>query len=198
MTKELINELVLKGRFPQSCSSRELIETHISWVIICDHFVYKIKKPIHYSFLDFSTLDKRKYFCKREVELNKRLTDDIYLDVQPVRNISGSLIIGGEDGEVIDYAVRMRKLDRERQMDALLLNNKVTISDIQNLAEKIAAFHKNTSIIYQKDFLDVQNRYSDLGEERDYLRENSDNNNSNIINRAIDISNTFIEKNKEL
>ena len=198
MTPEQISELILRGKFPENYSQPELVETHISWVLLADHFVYKIKKPVCYSFLDFSTLEKRKYYCEREVELNKRLTDGIYLDVQPVRNISGSFIIGGEDGEVIDYAVRMRKIDRERQMDALLLNNKVTTSDIQNLAEKIAAFHKNTNIIYQKDFLDVQNKFNDLGEEKDYLEENNDTNSSNIISRAIDISNTFIEKNKEL
>ena len=198
MTPEQISELILRGKFPENYSQPDLVETHISWVLLADHFVYKIKKPVCYSFLDFSTLEKRKYYCEREVELNKRLTDGIYLDVQPVRNISGSLIIGGQDGEVIDYAVRMRKIDRERQMDALLLNNKVTTSDIQNLAEKIAAFHKNTNIIYQKDFLDVQNKFNDLGEERDYLKENADSNSSNIISRAIDISNTFIEKNKEL
>ena len=155
MTKEQINELVLKGQFPQSCRLPELIETHISWVVICDRFVYKIKKPIQYSFLDFSSLEKRKYYCEREVELNKRLTDYIYIDVQPVRKTSGGLLIGGEDGEVIDYAVRMRKLERDKQMDILLLNNKVSTSDIQNLAEKIAAFHKNTNIIYEKDFLEI-------------------------------------------
>ena len=198
MTKELINELVLKGQFPQSCGLPELIETHISWVVICDLFVYKIKKNIHYSFLDFSSLEKRKYYCEREVELNKRLTDDIYLDVQPLRKTSGGLLIGGEDGEVIDYAVRMRKLERDKQMNILLLNNKVTTSDIQNLAEKIAAFHKNTNIIYQKDFLDVQNMFNDLGEEKAYLKENYDSNSSIIISCAIDKSDTFIEKNKEL
>ena len=198
MTKELINELVLKGEFPQSCGVPELIETHISWVVICDRFVYKIKKPIQYSFLDFSSLEKRKYYCEREVELNKRLTDDIYLDVQPVRETSGRVFIGGEDGEVIDYAVRMRKLERDKQMDILLVNNKVTTSDIQNLAEKIAAFHKNTSIIYEKDSLDVQNKFNDLGEERDYLNQNSDSKGNDMISRAIDISNAFMEKNKQL
>ena len=198
MIPEQINELILRGKFPENYSQPDLVETHISWVILADHFVYKIKKPVCYSFLDFSTLEKRRYYCEREVELNKRLADDIYLDVQPVRNISGSIIIGGEDGEVIDYAVRMRKIDRERQMDALLLNNKVTTSDIQKLAEKIAAFHKNAIIIYQKDFLDVQNMFNDLVKEKDYLKENSDSDNSNIISRAIDLSNAFIEKNKAL
>lgn len=166
MTTEQIHESILKGNFSQNCKQPELVETHISWVILCNDYVYKIKKPILYSFLDFSTLEKRKYYCEREVELNKRLSDHMYIDVQSVKNVSGSFKIGGKEGEVIDYAVKMRKIDRQRQMDALLLNNKVTGSDIEKLAEKIAAFHTNTSIIYQKDFLDVQNQFGDLEKER--------------------------------
>jgi aminoglycoside phosphotransferase family enzyme len=198
MTKEQINELVLKGQFPQSFGLPELVETHISWVVICDCFVYKIKKPIQYSFLDFSSLEKRKYYCEREVELNKRLTDDIYLDVQPVKKTLGGLLIGGEEGEVIDYAVRMRKLERDRQMDILLLNNKVTTSDIQKLAGKIAAFHKNTGIIYEKDFLDIQKKFNDLEEEIPYLQEYLNANSSIIIRHALVTSDKFIEKNKDL
>ena len=150
MTKEQINRLISKGVFPDDSGKRELIETHISWVILCDQFVYKIKKPVHYSFLDFSTLEMRKHFCEREIELNKRLTDNIYLDVQPVNEWQGCFIIGGKDGTITDYSVRMHKLDRKKQMNILLSQNKVTEPDIKNLAEKIAFFHKNTDIIYKK------------------------------------------------
>jgi aminoglycoside phosphotransferase family enzyme len=83
MTKDLINKLLDDGRFPEFTHQFELIETHISWVIIGDQFVYKIKKPIQYTFLDFSSIELRKHFCEREIELNKRLTEDIYIDVQP-------------------------------------------------------------------------------------------------------------------
>jgi aminoglycoside phosphotransferase family enzyme len=141
MTKEQINKLILEGNSPGSCNKPELIETHISWVFLCDQFVYKIKKPIHYSFLDFSTVEKRKYYCQKEIELNRRLTEDIYLDVQPVNKLSDQFFIGNEEGEVIDYAVRMRKLDRDKQMNELLINDKVTETDIQNLSKKIANFH---------------------------------------------------------
>ena len=74
MTKEQIDKLVHEGNFPGHSGKPDFIETHISWVILCDRFVYKIKKPISYSFLDFSTLEKRKYYCEREIFLNKRLT----------------------------------------------------------------------------------------------------------------------------
>jgi aminoglycoside phosphotransferase family enzyme len=198
MTKEQINTLLLEGKFPGSCGRPELVETHISWVILCDHYVYKIKKPIRYSFLDFSTVEKRKYYCEREIELNRRLTDDVYLDVQSVREIPGTFFIGDEDGAVIDYAVRMRKLDRDKQMDRLLLHNKVTATDIRNLAEKIASFHINTEIIYEKDIFDVHKKFIDLSGEREYLRDHLDTNSSVIINHAIDISGIFNDRHKEL
>ena len=100
MIQEQINSLLLEGEFPEVSAEKELIETHISWVLICHRFVYKIKKPIKYSFLDFSTLEKRKKYCKREIELNKRLTDDIYLDVVPIYRLNDHYKIGGNDGSV--------------------------------------------------------------------------------------------------
>ena len=198
MTKEQINKLILEGEFPENAGRPNLIETHISWVFVCDRYVYKIKKPIQYSFLDFSTVQKRKYFCEREVLLNKRLTDNIYLDVVPVKEISGRLLMDGEAGDIIDYAVRMRKVDRDKQMDVLLLNNKVTATDIRNLAERIAAFHKNTDIVYEKNFLDVQEMFNDLGAEKDFLHEYLNKDTHTIISRAIVISNAFMESNKKL
>jgi aminoglycoside phosphotransferase family enzyme len=198
MTKEQIKKLLLEGEFPDNPHGAELIETHISWVFLCEHFVYKIKKPIQYSFLNFSTIEKRKYYCEREIELNKRLSDDVYLDVQAVRDLRDHYFIGGEDGEIIDYAVRMRKLDRSRQMDVLLVNKQVTQSDIVNLASKIASFHKNTRIIYQKDFLDIREKFNDLDAERDYLQKYLNTNSNTIISHAIEISNKFIENIKGL
>jgi len=180
MTKEQIDKLFTAGEFPGNSNRPELIETHISWVFLCDHFAYKIKKPIQYLFLDFSTPERREYFCKREIELNKRLTDDIYIDVQTIKEKSGNFFIG--EGKVTDYAVRMRKLDRNMQMDFLLLNNKVTQPDIFNLAQKIATFHKNTGIIYKKDFLDVQKMFNDLEAEREYLHDQLNITSNRIVN----------------
>jgi aminoglycoside phosphotransferase family enzyme len=198
MTQEQISSLVLKGEFPETTHERELVETHISWVIICDQFVYKIKKPVQYSFLDFSTLELRKFFCEREIELNRRLTDNIYIDVQPICEWRGRLIMGGKEGTITDYAVRMYKQDRDRQMDRLLLQNKVSDSDIKNLAEKIALFHKGAEIIYKKDFLDIQGKFNDLEKEKKFLEENIGVRSSDIITHAIKTSDTFMERNKEL
>jgi aminoglycoside phosphotransferase family enzyme len=199
MIQEQINSLLLEGEFPEVSAERELIETHISWVFLCHRFVYKIKKPIKYSFLDFSTLEKREKYCKREIELNKRLTNAIYLDVVPINKLNDHYKIGGSVGTVIDYAVRMHKMDRTKQMDRLLVQNKVTKSDIKNLAKKIALFHGNTVIIYQKDVLDIQGKFNDLEGEKKYLAGQSDDGKyATIIANAIKTSNTFLEKNKEL
>src|ERR1022692_71560 len=198
MTSEQINELVLKGKFPESSGRPELIETHISWVILCDKIAYKIKKPIRYSFLDFSTLEKRKFYCEREVELNKRLTDNIYLGVGPVKKISGCFFVGDGDAGIIDYAVCMRKVDRNKQMDLLLANGQVTEMDVRNLAEKIASFHNKANVIYAKDFLDVQQKFNDLKEEINYLHDSLNPGSAAIISHAIDMSNRFIDANRSL
>jgi hypothetical protein len=196
MTSEQINELISKGKFPEPVCDPELVETHISWVILCNQYAYKIKKPIQYSFLDFSTIARRKFYCEREVELNRRLTDGIYLGILPIKNSGDQILIGDEEGEIIDYAVCMRKQDRNRQMDLLLSTGQVKDLDIQNLAEKIANFHKNTNIIYAKDFLDVQKKFSDLKEEKDYLRDSLNEESADIISHAMDVSDTFIQANK--
>ena len=199
MTQKQINSLLLEGEFPEVSAERELIETHISWVFICHQFVYKIKKPIKYSFLDFSTLEKRKKYCKREIELNKRLTNNIYLDVVPIHKLNDHYKIGGKAGTVIEYAVRMFKMDRTKQMDQLLIQNKVTTSDIRNLAKKIALFHRNTAVIHQKDVLDIQEKFNDLEAEKKYLAAQPYGDKyATIIAYALKTSNTFLEKNKEL
>ncbi len=198
MTTEQINSLVSDGKFQGLPGKRTLIETHISWVILCDQFAYKIKKPVNYSFLDFSTLEKRRHFCDREIVLNKRLTKNIYLDVKPVRELNEQFLIGGDDGIIIDYAVTMHKLDAEKQMDRLLLKNGVTEFDIKNLAEKIASFHKETTIIYQKDYLDIREKFSDLEAEKDFMTEQLGDVFGTMISHAIELSDAFMEKHKDL
>jgi aminoglycoside phosphotransferase family enzyme len=194
MTKEHIVKLLSEGVFPGYTGRPDLVETHISWVFLCDRFVYKIKKPVRYTFLDFSTLEKRKYYCEREIELNRRLTHDMYLDVQPIWEIAERFYVGEQSGEIVDYAVRMRKLDSSRQMNTLLWNNKVTSSDIRSLAEKIAGFHKSAMIVCRRNVLQIRDEFNDLKNEREYLGTGR----GAIIDRAIESSDTFIEKHKEI
>ncbi|UKJ06673.1 hypothetical protein [Solitalea lacus] len=198
MEKEEINKLISTNKFLDMCDHAELVETHISWVILCNKFVYKIKKPMHYSFLDFSTLEKRKYYCQKEVELNQRLTKDVYLDILPVRKSPEGITLGLNEGEIVDYAVRMRKLDREKQMDVLLQNNRVSEIDIQHIAQHIAAFHINAGCIYQKEVLDVQKKFNALEEEIDYLLGHLDTESRDIINKAVEATKRFVLKHEAL
>jgi aminoglycoside phosphotransferase family enzyme len=198
MTRTDIDRLISDGEFPEPTGALQLVETHISWVIICDRFVYKIKKPIRYSFLDFSTIDLRKHFCERELELNKRFAKKVYLEVFPMYKTNLGFRIGGEGGEIIDYTLKMRKLDPEKQMDILVSKDKVTTEDIKNLAQQIADFHKTATIIYEKDILDVQKKFNDLDDESKFLSQNLSYDCERIIQQAIVTSNVFLAKNKSL
>jgi len=143
MTSEELHSLLQNGRFPFPAPKRQLIETHISWVILSDSYAYKIKKPIDYSFLDFSTLEKRHYYCLRELELNRRLTEGMYLDVLPIRQEAGAFTLMGKQGSVVEYALLMRRMDNTRQMDKLLSRGLVTRTHMLQIARRLAAFHRN-------------------------------------------------------
>lgn len=197
MTKQEIDKLCREGRFPENTIQPELVETHISWVVLCNKFAYKIKKPVHYSFLDFSTLEKRKYYCEREIELNRRLTENIYIGVQPIKQAAGKMYIGEGEGDLIDYAVQMRKIDRTRQMDILLEKNKVIDTDIEKLAKKIAAFHRHAEVIYNKDVMDIPVKFEDLAAEKEFLNQHLEIDSSGIIDRAMTTSGNFTRSNRQ-
>ncbi len=196
MNRENINRLINNGSFPLETDSVDLIETHISWVIICDDFVYKIKKPIKYSFLDFSTLEKRKFYCEREIELNNRLTKNIYLGVLPVKKMASKFFIGNDKGEVVDYAVNMQKLPADKRMDKLLSTNKISGADIKNLAVKICSFHRQTNIIYKKNVLEIQQLFNDILAQKDFLQKNL--NCGGIITEAVHSSDKFLKQHNVL
>lgn len=120
----------------------ELLETHISWVILTGPYAYKIKKPVNLGFLDFSSLAKRHHFCQEEVRLNRRLAPDIYLDVILIRGTADSPHFGGT-GEVIEYAVKMRQFPQAAQLDRLLQQGNLPSDYLDAIAEVVAQFHRN-------------------------------------------------------
>jgi hypothetical protein len=117
-------------------------ETHVSYLFFTGEFAYKIKKPVDYGFLDFTTLEKRRHFCQREVELNSRLSPDIYLGVVEVRMSNGSYTIEGA-GTTVEYAVKMRQLPADRAVNRLLERDALTESDVRLIARRISEFHAN-------------------------------------------------------
>ena len=106
MDASSIQRLLSADAFPHEITRHELVETHISWVILTGDIAYKVKKPVNFGFVDFSTLARREHFCHREVELNRRYTPEIYLGVVPVTGSLEEPQIDGE-GPVIDHAVKM-------------------------------------------------------------------------------------------
>ena len=143
MTAQLLQSLMKRKAFPDSAQKLELIETHISWVILTDNFAFKIKKPVQFTFLNFSSLSHRAYYCQKEVELNQRLAPEVYLGVLPIFQKKGGPVIGGSEGMIIDYAVWMKRLDSSKEMDRLLEQNAVKEESIRALAKQLAMFHLN-------------------------------------------------------
>lgn len=196
MTDSDIRSLLAGGSFPKDTGRPELLETHISWVLIGAKQVYKIKKPVRYSFLDFSTLEKRKYYCEREIILNRRLTQNIYQCVVPITVDNGRWILDGKSGIVADYAVRMRRMDPDRRMDLLLANGGVTIPDILQLADRIALFHERAEVIREPHGPGMAELFNDLGRQAAFL-DRFARGAAESIHQAISISNVILGRNAE-
>ena len=115
-----IQYLQQSGSYPHAVEGGvQLVQTHISFVLLAGDFVYKWKKPVNFGFLDFSTLEKRKYYCEQELVLNRRLCPDLYLDVVTV-NRDGSRYTLNGSGEVVEYGVKMARMPEERMMTQVI------------------------------------------------------------------------------
>jgi len=119
----------------------QVIETHISQVILTGDYAYKIKKPMDFGFLDFSTLERRKHFCEEELRLNRRLASKLYLEVLPVTGTPEQPVIGG-DGEPFEYAIRMRQFDQDQLFDRLQERGQLTPELLTSVARQAAEFHE--------------------------------------------------------
>ncbi|MDP3793863.1 MAG: phosphotransferase, partial [Candidatus Uhrbacteria bacterium] len=138
-----IRALLDPAAYPHPVDSVRLIQTHISYVFLAGEHVYKVKKPVNFGFLDFSTPAKRRYYCRQEVALNARLCSNTYLGVSRIRERNGRVGIDGP-GRVIDYAVHMRRLPAERMMDRLLESGGLTDAMLRKLAQRLAEFHADS------------------------------------------------------
>jgi len=127
--------------YDHSVKNLELIETHISWVVLTGEYAYKIKKPVNFGFLDFSTLPKRHKFCEQEILLNRRLAPGVYLGVVPIVAKQDKLCLSGR-GEPIEYAVKMRQFPQSAQLDNMLVSGELKAEHIDALARVTAEFHQ--------------------------------------------------------
>ncbi len=139
----LIKDLMKPSAYPDKTKKIKLIQTHISVVFIADEFVYKIKKSVNFGFLDFSTLEKRKHFCEKEVELNNRFSKDVYLGVYPITFDGDTHLINGK-GKIVEYAVKMKRLADKDLFKSRFKEGKVNINDIDKIGKALADFHKKS------------------------------------------------------
>ncbi|MDI1239779.1 MAG: AAA family ATPase [Polaromonas sp.] len=120
----------------------ELIETHISWVLLATHTAYKIKKPVHLPFVDYSTLQARRHFCEEEVRLNQRLAPGLYLGVTDITGMPASPEIDGA-GAVLEHAVRMRRFPPGALFSERIAAGTLNNQDVDQLAALLADFHES-------------------------------------------------------
>ena len=138
---EIVQALLEPKTYPDATERVELVQTQMSFIFLTDHYVYKVKKPVDLGYLDYTTLEKRQLYCQRELELNRRLSPDVYLKVVAITREKGNISIDGT-GTVIEYGVKMRRLPQERMMNVLLGQNEVTPDMVTRVAKKLAGFHR--------------------------------------------------------
>ncbi|WP_024545565.1 bifunctional aminoglycoside phosphotransferase/ATP-binding protein [Picosynechococcus sp. NKBG15041c] len=119
-----------------------LVQTHVSYVFLTGDYAYKLKKAVNFGFLDFSTLSQRQHFCEVELELNRALTPDLYLDVLPITYDGQTYAFNGA-GEVVEYAVKMRQFPQENLLSEMFAAGTLTEAHMVQLGEAVANFHQS-------------------------------------------------------
>jgi hypothetical protein len=136
LQKALLNPEI----YPDHPRTIKFIETHISLLFLTGNYVYKVKKPVDFGFLDFTTLEKRKFFCEQEVKLNRRLSPTIYLGVVRIKKEDSVISLNGK-GQSLEYAVKMKQIPEEFLMDKLLEKNQMTPQMIEAISGKLVKFY---------------------------------------------------------
>ena len=140
--KRLIAFLESPASYPHGPEEVRSLQTHISWVFIAPPFVFKVKKAVNLGFLDFSTLEKRRYFCQRELELNRRLAPDIYLGVVPIYQSASGFSFNAQ-GEIAEYVVKMRELPHGGFLNELVKKNRVGEKEIARVISRLHRFYES-------------------------------------------------------
>jgi aminoglycoside phosphotransferase family enzyme len=131
-----------------------VIETHMSWVFLVGDRVFKLKKPVKFPYLDYSTLDRREAACRAEQDLNRRLAPSVYLEVRPLRLSAQGLSIDG-DGEIVDWLVVMRRLDETRLLDRAIVTESVSLADVDRVAQLLVRFYRTAARTYLSPALHI-------------------------------------------
>jgi len=172
LVNPMIDALMDPERYDHAVKDIQLIETHISWVILTGDFVYKIKKPVDLGFLDFSILEKRHFYCQEELRLNKRLAPDLYLEVVSISGTPEQPILNG-DGDAIEYAVKMRQFPPSLQLDHVLERGELQPDQLDAVARLMADFHQSISFAGEdSEYGDAPHVYKPVEENFIQIRQN--------------------------
>lgn len=158
-TAEKIHFLKHPGHYPDRPAQVDIVETHMAWVFLAGSFAYKLKKPVHHPYLDFSTIDARHRDNNLEVELNRHLANNVYLGVVPL-NVTddGKMSIDGPEGRACDWLIAMRRLPARFMFDRLLKCKSVTGDDVFKISRHLADFYKNRPPI-EIDIFEYRERF---------------------------------------
>jgi aminoglycoside phosphotransferase family enzyme/predicted kinase len=141
---EIAQALLNPSIYPEKPAGVEIMQTQMSFIFLSGKYVYKLKKPVNLGFLDYTTLEKRRFFCEQEVELNRRLCPQVYLGVLRVTREKSGLALEGP-GETVDYVVKMLYLPQDRMLNVLLDRNRVQPEMLEKVAQIIAEFHSRAA-----------------------------------------------------
>jgi hypothetical protein len=166
VTQRLLSFLSDIDSYPHHPPQVTLVQTHASWVFIAPPYVYKIKKPVNLGFLDFSTLELRHADCERELALNRRLAEDIYLELKPICESDGCLHFGS-DGVIVEWAVKMREMDPRYFLKHLMQNQAVGIREMDRITDKLHCFYA-TQPAPQKNVVTTANEHLRQGTEDNF------------------------------
>ncbi|MFN6540649.1 MAG: AAA family ATPase [Nostoc sp. EkiNYC01] len=154
----LIEQMLQPGFYPHEVTeSIQLIQTHASYVLLAGNYAYKLKKPVNFGFLDFSTLEKRQHFCQEELRLNQRGAAELYLEVLPITLVGEQYQLGGT-GEAAEYVLKMRQFPQESLLSALFEAGKLNETHLDNLGRVVAQYHSQAQTNdYIRSFGEVPN-----------------------------------------
>jgi len=141
---DFVSCLLRPAAYPHPVDEIRLIQTHISYVLLAGEYVYKIKKPVNFGFLDFTSLVKRRFFCDREVELNRRLCPDLYLGVVTITKSSTGFMLDGS-GEVVEYAVKMARMDEAQMMGRIVGAGQLTAETLDRIVAILVPFYEHAA-----------------------------------------------------
>jgi uncharacterized protein len=166
----LIQALHEPACYDHPAQNIRLVETHISWILLTGSYAYKIKKPVNLGFLDFSTLEKRRFYCEEELRLNRRLAASIYLGVVPITGPSSRPVLNGP-GDAIEYAVKMVQFPEQARLDRMLAGGELQPRHIDLLARELAEFHGRIGVAGKDEpFGDPEHVYEPVRQNFEQIR----------------------------